>query len=264
MIQNMPSPVQQGVICGVDALQEWLLPWWWERYSACNAFPVTFFDFGMTEEARQWCGIRGDVRSLEKIKVASFCGHPDMAKLWESHYGSSLEHQRTVWFCKPRAMVQSPYQRTLWLDMDCEVLQPLDPLFSLPLGPAQASLARGFLCDDLPCFHEAVYYHSGVVLFEKGSLLIKKWVEAATAHNAQHIGDDVLVSELIRREKIPVFDLPHEYNWTLVGGFNLNVAIVHWVRSTGKKYIREKGGFKPILEEFHRICREMDAARLGQ
>lgn len=255
---------ERGVIVGCDREQEWLLPWWWERYSACNAFPVTFFDFGMTEEAKQWCRARGDVHALERIKVAPFCGNPELAHSWRLLYESSLDSLRKVWFCKPCAMAQSPYQKTLWLDMDCEVLQPLDPLFALPMGKAQVSLARRGLGDALPAVHEHVHYNSGVVLFEKGAALITKWMEVALSHNAQYVGDDVLLSELIRKEKIPVSDLPHEYNWAPVGGFNPHIAIFHWMLSGGKNYIRENGGFKPILEKFHRMCQEMDAARLRQ
>lgn len=59
------TPTQpKGVICGAEITQEWLLPWWWERYREHNALPVVFFDFGMSEEMKEWCKARGELISI--------------------------------------------------------------------------------------------------------------------------------------------------------------------------------------------------------
>ena len=49
-----------GVIVGSDYSQEWLLPWWWENYTKHNRYPVTFVDFGLSQEPIELC------RSLTK------------------------------------------------------------------------------------------------------------------------------------------------------------------------------------------------------
>jgi len=41
-----------------DKGQQWLLPWWWEQYSAHNSYPVVFVDFGLSEKGIA-CAKRG-------------------------------------------------------------------------------------------------------------------------------------------------------------------------------------------------------------
>ncbi len=53
-----------GILTGCDQNQEWMLKWWWENYTACNQFPVTFVDFGMTASAKKWCEKHGTVTSF--------------------------------------------------------------------------------------------------------------------------------------------------------------------------------------------------------
>ncbi len=50
---------KEGILIGCDRNQEWLLPWWWDHYSAHNAYPVAFADFGMSKKALAWCREKG-------------------------------------------------------------------------------------------------------------------------------------------------------------------------------------------------------------
>src|SRR5271170_6983534 len=90
-----------GILCGCDEEQEWLLPWWWDHYSAANNFPVTFIDFGMTEEGQRFCRERGELLSVpidnsfvkRKEQLA-----PETAAAWEAVYGPTLWPARLRWF----------------------------------------------------------------------------------------------------------------------------------------------------------------------
>ena len=59
--QKTTPTKEKGILVGCDSKQEWLLEWWYERYSAENQFPVTFADFGMSEKAKAWCARHGEL-----------------------------------------------------------------------------------------------------------------------------------------------------------------------------------------------------------
>jgi len=248
----------QGIICGCDAVQEWLLDWWWSSYSECNAFPVTFFDFGMSKEAKKWCQTRGELKSLQDFTLLPYQGGSELIDEFKRAHGEKMWEYRKAWFCKPLAMLQSPYERSLWLDLDCEVMQPLDPLMNFPMGEVSFAAARGFRCEGLPLYHQKVFFNSGVVLFERKAPIIEKWALMALHENENYLGDDQILSQLILKEQLPLAELPFEYNWQPGEGINFNALIVHWIGKEGKKYIREKGGFKSVFKELYRICQEMD------
>src|SRR5689334_19040244 len=128
MWQRAPEK-ERGVIVGCDETQEWLLPWWWERYSSENNFPVCFADFGMSLTARSWCEQRG-----EMLQIAIDCSSASSEDFpcsneAKSLYGPLLCSTRGQWFKKPFACLASPFHRSAWIDLDCEVLRPIDALF---------------------------------------------------------------------------------------------------------------------------------------
>jgi len=254
-----------GIICGCDAAQEWLLDWWWSRYSECNAFPVTFFDFGMSSEARKRCQKRGKLITLKnanQMAMFPYQGGGEQIVEFKRAHGEKMWEYRKAWFCKPLAMLQSPYERSLWLDLDCEVMQSLSPLVSFPLGETDFAAVRGFRCEDLPPYHQKVFFNSGVVLFKRGAKIIEKWARMALQENENYLGDDHILSQLILRERLALTELPYEFNWHPGEGINFNALVVHWIGKEGKKYIKEKGGFKTVFKELYRVCQQMDEARL--
>ncbi len=245
---------KRGVICGTDQSLEWILPWWWSRYSAYNTFPVTFCDFGMSQEAKAWCQERGEVVSIlfDRSAVTSIENiAPDKVASWEGIYGKGIWQGRPYWFQKPFAFLESPYERSIWIDLDCEILTSIAPLFEYFEKEAELGIVRDFLFSHLPRFHPEVAYNSGIVVFEHGSKLIQTWAEEALRSNHLFWGDDPLLAHLINTLRIPVIEIPEIWNWRLSQGFNLNVNIVHWTGTGGKGYIREKGGIKPLFDQFY-------------
>jgi len=110
----------RGIITGVSDTVSWILPWWYENLRRHNPdVPVCFFEFpdgpctnardhppGMSKEERKaWCSERGQWRELRVPPGVE------------------------GWFAKPFACLATPFETTLWLDLDTEVRKPLAPLF---------------------------------------------------------------------------------------------------------------------------------------
>ncbi|HLB53139.1 MAG TPA: hypothetical protein VJK48_05475, partial [Chlamydiales bacterium] len=183
----------KGILVGSNARQEWLLPWWWERYCRHNRYPVTFADFGLSQEKKKWCQERGSLLSI--------CKSPFFVKdrndvegrfveEWESKYPDTFWESRDAWFKKPQACLQTPYEQTIWLDIDCEVVQPLDDLFSFGIGLAVDSIASAQSVDFL-------IYNSGVISFQKNHPLIVEWATLSFEKNGCFRGDQDLLSHII-------------------------------------------------------------------
>ena len=254
----------KGIICGCDAAQEWLLPWWWSRLRDHNEDPVAFCDFGMSEEALQWCRERGEVIpiSFDPSTVASreaVASH--LVAEWENCYTGTVWDFRDAWFKKPFAFLHSPFQRTLWLDLDCEVLAPIDILFDLCSRETQIGIMREFNLTHFPRFHPEAIYNSGVIVCEHGAPLIEKWAEGSLTQTDLFWGDEVLLSHLINTMRIPVEEIPGVFNWRVSQGINLNAVICHWIGPGGKIFIRDFGGLKPTLDKVYDVRRKKDVLK---
>lgn len=226
---------EQGILVGCDITQEWLLPWWWDHYCQANRYPVAFVDFGMTQEAKEWCSERGTLLFLrlgdcfvaEKKDIS-----PDNVLSWENAYGSKLWNNRHGWFKKPFACLLAPFRNTLWIDLDCEVRGSLEGAFALAKDYSGISCAKesnDILCKD--------GFNSGVVLFKRGLDLIKTWAQEALLSNHQFAGDQDILCALIRKDCIPVAELPLIYNWSRCNPDNPDAVILHWHGQYGKDVI---------------------------
>lgn len=249
---------KQGILCGAESSQEWLLAWWWSRYKEHNAYPVTFCDFGMTPYMRDWCEERGEVICIDMdptLIAPKSCIQKNLIQEWESLYGSNLWHARYTWFKKPFAFLASAYEKGIWIDLDCEVLGNLEPLFEQVKSPFNLALVRDFASESLPQFHPQVRYNGGVIAFQHGAKIIEEWAKAALTLNHLFGGDDPLLSHLINTHQSLVYELPEIYNWRMVRGLNLSAIILHWIGNSGKTYIRKHGGLKPALDTFYQSCK---------
>lgn len=234
--------MNNGIIVGCDSSQEWLLPWWWDNYTCCNSLPVAFFDFGMSASALNWCSKRGEIFPLQALPVHA---DPSIALSNTQIYGNSAEAVRKEWFKKPLAMLQSPYQKTLWLDLDCEVLGSLLPLFEATFALArEPESCRQLHFDNGMLLENEVLYNSGVVLFDRSSPLVRQWAEETLSSQHLYFGDQHIISRLIHLGGHTIQELPEEYNWRMSKGLNINAIIVHWVGTWGKEYIRKFGGIR--------------------
>jgi hypothetical protein len=244
---------ERGLLLAVDEAQEWLLPWWWSNYSRYNDFPVAIVDLGMSASARAWCAAHGTVLDFafpknfvaprEKIEKS-------LEELWSAHLEPEMWQSRGAWFKKPFSMLQSAFEVTLWLDLDCEILGPLRPLFDLFPKDQEIAIAREpILRQGHPTalFQETIY-NSGVILFRRGAALIQKWAEKSAEENHCFWGDQQVLSRIIFEQNFSVFEIPDRYNFQLHSGIPINVTIIHWIGAWGKEFIRKHGGLRKELE----------------
>jgi hypothetical protein len=226
-----------GILIAADITQEWLLPWWWNNYQKQNSHRVAFVDFGMSQEKKEWCRDRGalipllvaDIFVAEREEIA-----PELILDWEANFGKQFWSCRNAWFKKPLACLQSPFERTIWIDLDCEVRGSILPLFTF------SQHASGMaLCKD-PLVKQSPYpiYNSGVIVFERGLPLIEEWAHMGFEKNHEFRGDQELLSYLLAGKKVG--ELPQEYNWSRCDGENPDALIYHLHGEHGRSVIRHQ------------------------
>jgi len=233
------NPEGQGILVALDEKIEWLLPWWWARYSALNSFPVCFVDLGMSHFGKTFCKERGQVITLEIEEVAF--ANPDYTKQWEEIYGPTLWQARPSWLKKPFALLQTPFEKTLWLDLDCEITACLEELFALE--------EKIYLAKEL----DTDQYNAGVILYRHGIQLIEDWAKILKEEGKNFWGDQEALAKVIKEKNIEIYPLHENYNWHMAHGLNLHAAIIHWVGSWGKEYIRLHGGIGDELAKLPRV-----------
>ncbi len=227
-----------GVIAGADISQEWILPWWWKHYSEHNSHPVAWIDFGMSKRAKEWCQKRGELIPLrmhgdfiaEEGKIEGTTKAD-----WEESSGTHFWPLRNVWFKKPFALLQTPFERTVWIDIDCEVLGKIGPLFPFADGPAKLGMHEDRTFSKKG---EDPMYNSGVISFLRQNPLILDWAKECIDKNDQFVGDQEVFSNLIARRKIAIGKIPSQYNWGRMRDGRDGTVIYHWHGNHGKQVIR--------------------------
>jgi hypothetical protein len=242
-----PKPLQPaGVLVACSEAQEWILPWWWRHYSAHNTLPVLFVDLGLSPQGREWCEERGTLAHLPallpNLKPREALD-PSLVKVWENAFGNSLWSSRPHWVKKPFALLQTPFEKTLWLDLDCEVRQDLTSLFFKPvddiaLVPEEPQGAQAFLLMHGLLERGEVCYNSGVIYYRHGSLAIQDWAEQSFTRGDCFFGDQNLLSRLLFEKGERPEPLSQLYNWRPSSGENPDAIILHWVGDVGKAYIQ--------------------------
>ncbi len=232
--------MQKGILIGSDSSTEWLVPWWWKYYSKYNDFPVAIADFGMTPKIVKWCQKRAQVFSLKNSqdfvqKKSSLS--KKLSQEWQKTYKGDVWQARQAWFKKPLACLQTPFDLTIWMDIDCEVCGSLKPLFDISKKGVELAVAR----------EETQDYNSGVLLFPKNASFLQKWAQLCVEHNAKYMGDQNALTDLILSKKIRIKELDAKYNWQMIKGYNASVVIAHWC-AWGKEYIQRFGGLHDLLQ----------------
>lgn len=194
----------EGVIVAISNEQEWMLKWWWKHYRSNNSHPVTFFDIGMSKSASLWCEKHGDVLPLTLP-------------------------EKNPWFAKPFALLNSPYPRTVWINLDCQVRRSIAPLFPYCIDKN----GDGFSIVLLE-FEGNYYQNSGVLSAKRHSPVTAKWAENASIIPPPYQEDDTLLISTINENRFNIPFFPTTYNHpTLLPG-NESAAIRHYTGSTGK------------------------------
>lgn len=207
----------------------------------------------MTQDAISWC----QQQNIEVIPVDVFvqCTQPAYTRVWENLGGKVIWQSRKNWFKKPWAMTKTPFDKTVWIDLDCEILDTIEPLFShcnketVGLSPEHSSYQERVYRSSLS-YPGEIIYNSGVMAFTRAQPLIETWARASVHHADRFLGDQDILSRLIFQMNHPVSEIDPIYNWHMSQGMNLDARIIHWVCASGKDFIRTYGGISKELLGF--------------
>ena len=222
--------MSQGIITGTNARYEWMLKLWWHYYSQTNTHPVTFMDFGMSKSARLWCEKRGDVLTISVPKgVPTGEAKIELSKKreWEVAYKNPWE-ARKCWFYKPFALLETPYEQTLWVDIDTFIIKPLSSLFELNLYRIALTQEHSRIYNPAKLLPREVSYATSLIGYTKNHPLIKKWAEKTKEWNHLFLGDQEILSRLICEDQVPVTPLPPIYNAKPKSDLSPDTFIVHF------------------------------------
>ena len=157
----------KGVMTGCNQTNEKHLESWFDHYSKHNSFPITFCDFGMSEKAAAFCKANGTLLKAEE---------------------------------KLLALVQSPYDKTIWTDINCQINATIEPLFEM------AHVKDGF----------AIYYskqnipQTGVIAFTKNSPVISRWQDWSIKNNQT---PDISLDNLLKKNTFQLTRFSDKYYW---------------------------------------------------
>ncbi|HKF71780.1 MAG TPA: hypothetical protein VKB68_08520 [Stellaceae bacterium] len=131
---------------------------------------------------------------------------------------------KNVWQDRIDCLRSSPFDETIYLDVDCAVLEPIVELFDLlsvyEIAAAHAPGYRGKPDLDVPAaFFELncgvlVYRRSDrtVGLFDMWRSLYRAWYRERPFHESDW-GDQPAFRHAVWKSKIPIYVLGPEYNW---------------------------------------------------
>jgi hypothetical protein len=233
-----------GVIAGCDESQEWLLYWFYSHFRKHNpTCPIAFADFGMSSQARKWCLKHGTLFKVPELSnsIPEQSGFSFQGDLWEEWKldRSQLWPERLVWNRKPLAIAQSPFERTLWLDLDCQVRGDLTALLSTPLSssgmgatPSNDFFNVKILSNGMVFLVEK--FNSGVILTNNNSILLKQAASLIYGIISFHT-EERFLSFLADKNQLEITRISHQYNWPVHSwGENGEAIIYHWLGKAAK------------------------------
>ena len=145
--------------------------------------------------------------------------------------------RRYAWFYKPRALLDTPYEYRCWVDIDCEVMAPIDDIFDYPTDDKIA------LTHDV-CRGEEWWWATGVNVAKGSPKILRDWAyitEHSNMRGDQEVLFQMIVDDYSYHEMI--VEMPIEYQWLRIqlatGQDSPNKKIVHWTGPSGKAHIRE-------------------------
>ncbi len=210
-----------GFLTGADARTEWMLPWWLANLRRHHPLAkVAFGDFGLSDWGRAWCAAHGQVLDFTLTRLAG-------------------------WFNKPLAILKTPFERTLWLDTDCEVCGPLDSLFAFADEPCGFAAAPDGYNGSDPALHSPARggggpVNTGVLAVRHGDPRVQAWARAILVEPARWRGDQEALNALVAGGLVAAPDtLPSRFNWLRLAGPPPDDALVlHHTGPAGKATIR--------------------------
>ena len=212
-------------ITGVDENHEWMLKWWYRNITKHNPdVHITICDFGMSQKVRTWAYQNAD------------------------HFIEYTKHPKNAWYLKTQVLLDSKYEYTCWIDVDCEVLTNIQDVFNYA-QPGKIGLTE----DWGRKFHQPqrIWWATGFNLIKGYSDLLNDW--HSICKQAKVRGDQEALHELVMNNPVrskEVIELPQEYQWLRIslqlakqgrkGYDSPNKKVIHWTGPLGKEHIKKE------------------------
>ena len=240
--------LDRGVVIACDKSQEWILPFWKYHYGMHNNYPVFAVDFGMSEKGSAFCKKHFIYHKLEVSDYPKVAKKeevdPSIRKKWEKLHYPNCWNDRMQWFKKPSALAKSPFNKSIWVDLDTEVLGPLAPIFescNSGLGLIQETdTILAFVKQNGLIPRNQSFFSSALIVFEKGNKVITKFLEQAPIRNHLFFGDQELLCDIIHQLKYEVTTLPNKYLKEIGESGEDTALIKHFAGSNGKNHLRDR------------------------
>jgi hypothetical protein len=223
----------KGIIVGLCSKQEYLLPYFYLNLRLHTNLPITFFDYGMSTFGKSFCEKRGHVIELD-------------TSIKKGHSTDPKFIIKKGWYKKPLACDLSPYDLTLWLDLDCKIHQNFEKIFEyvqdhdfvIVKSPkhTKKSYTRKLLKKRTS---NLVIYNSGVIGFKKGSKIIKEWVRISEKMHAICRGDEDTLSFLLSQQNQLFYVLDKSFNLIQSVDTCDNVIISHHISKLKENLLKE-------------------------
>lgn len=186
--------LSKGIIVGLNAKIEYLLPFFYINLRLHTDLPITFFDFGMSMLGREFCQKRGEVIAIED-------------SLYQNNSELTGQKIKQAWFKKPLACLLAPYEKNLWLDLDCLVKGSVSEIFDVLNDHIDMTMIREYDIH-IEEFKAAIplipVYNSGVLCFKKNTTYIQKWIQDCHKYDLEVCGDQEILS-------FSIFDAPQKF-----------------------------------------------------
>ena len=213
----MTYKYDKAIIIGCDHKQEDILFWFIRNFRKHSPnIPVQVVDFGLNEPTL--ISLKSHVNEILTI---------------------SPHQNKKTWFNKPRAMLATKAKKTLWLDIDMEIVKDISDIFDLS-RPNELGLVQDQ-------YYQSVgkaQYNTGLVLFENKPKLLFEW--DGMIDKSLERGDQEVLKEYL--ENTPdahrrTFSIPDKYNvvrlfYQVHASAIDDLRIIHWTGPRGKEIIR--------------------------
>ncbi|MEI7943004.1 MAG: hypothetical protein WCH76_07590, partial [Candidatus Riflemargulisbacteria bacterium] len=221
---TVPTPAGEGVIVGCIQEQEDLIPWFVDNYKKYCKLPLIFADFGITEKYKNFCKLSGSLMDVSDTRASG-------------------------WMRKPFACLRTPFKKTIWMDLDVEIKSDIAQYLVFGEGK-NIGLSEDWYLNNNPNnmgFRDNVpsdlkIPDTGVIVFEYGNPLIKKWALKIITSGDTYKGDHQVLAVVLRENGITEeYNISKElHRMRLDKPMESDAKITfHWTGPSGKNHIRE-------------------------
>jgi len=228
--------MSKGVLIGCDRAMEIYLGWWWSHYKKWNRLPVAIANFGLSDQGLEKAKRIGQIVDIN-LEIGDAVISCSEVKDLQSTINQVRQCIR-VWQKKPFALSQSPFNETVWVDLDCEVRADVRPLFEYCKGGFGAISDEPHYekwCNKMGILNGRGY-DTSVVAYKKDSQVLNSWVEATQNWKEEFWGDDRILSHVIASRGYAVNVIPEEWSSNFARR-NPAAKIVHYPTANGKAEI---------------------------